>query len=361
MSKAGAAPAPLLAVAGLVVRRQGRLVLDHLSFTVAEGQCLVICGPSGCGKTTLLRAISGLDPVDGGTVRLDGQLRNGPGRRGCGRGEVGMVFQGEQLYRHLSLLDNITIAPRLVHGVPRRQAEAAAMGLLRAIGLEDKAARHPGQLSGGERQRGAIARALALSPRLMLFDEPTSALDPSCVREVLGLIRQIREQGQTMIAVTHQTAFARSIADSIVVMERGRILDVGSPEQVLLEPGTATTRQLFGGGLPEVSALDRVRLSGTLTIGIAADGPNVALESLRCNPVLALLARRQGCTPALRRLDFTTPPLLLRAGLADLLLVRNHPDPAGLVMLPESEGLPPGLALAAAANDALWLKALGRG
>ena len=346
----------LLQATGLTARRQGRLVLDRVSLSLVAGECLALCGPSGCGKTTLLRALAGLDPVDSGTVLLDGAIRNAPGKRDCGRGEVGMVFQGEQLYRHLSLLDNITIAPRLVHGVPRPEAEAAARRLLESIGLADKAGQHPGQLSGGERQRGAIARALALSPRLMLFDEPTSSLDPSCVREVLALVRRIREQGQTMIVVTHQTGFARSIADRIAVMEAGRIVESGDPAQVVLQAQTAVTRELFCSGLPDLSALDRIRLAGVLTVGLAAKSPEPATNLLDC-PQVARLVDRLGCAPMFRRLD-CAPPLALRLGLADLFLLERQETDPDLVLLADCPALPAGWALAAAASDALWLREL---
>ena len=232
------AGAPLLEVSRVTSLRGGLPVLRDVSLTLQEGRCLALCGPSGCGKTTLLRAVAGLDPIDAGEVRLGGQVRSRPGWRTTGRGEVGMVFQGEQLYSHLTLLRNITLAPVAVLKEDREKACEEAMRLLEEVGLRDRADCYPGQLSGGQRQRGAIARMLAMRPKLMLFDEPSSSLDPSNVSEVLDIIRGLRGGGRTIIVVTHQASFARGMADSILIMEAGRIVSREDPAFVTVRPAS---------------------------------------------------------------------------------------------------------------------------
>ncbi|MFL9871597.1 amino acid ABC transporter permease/ATP-binding protein [Paraburkholderia megapolitana] len=231
-------------------------VLDNISLAIPSGSVTVILGQSGSGKSTLLRSINHLERVDDGFIDIDGDLI---GYRRDGRtlyelkekdvlqrrrADVGMVFQSFNLFPHLSVLDNIVEAP-LASGVPRGQAEAEARELLARVGLADKADAWPRQLSGGQQQRVAIARALALKPKVLLFDEPTSALDPELVNEVLDVIRQLARSGTTLIIVTHEIGFAREVADTIVFMDGGRIVETGSPASVLGDPAQARTREFL--------------------------------------------------------------------------------------------------------------------
>ena len=341
----------LLEVKDLSALRQGRRILSHISFSLGEGGCLALLGPSGCGKTSLLRAVAGLDPVDGGMVLLDGGVRNAPGRASLGRGEIGMVFQGEQLYRHMPLLDNVALAPVRVLGLSRQVALAEAASLLEAVGLAGKGTSYPAQLSGGQRQRAAIVRALALKPRLMLFDEPTSSLDPSCVQEVLSLILALRRQGQAMIVVTHQSGFARGAADRILVMDGGRIVSEERPEAVVTAPASPLTRELFAGGMDAVSALDRARVLGSLRIAV----PEGFEPDPGQFPELSALAERLSC-----RLAFLPAPresfaLRLRLGLCELCLAQDAEPAGGSLAL-----LAGGWRVLAREEDVLWIRWLGR-
>ncbi len=230
-------------------------VLDNVSLTVPSGSVTVILGQSGSGKSTLLRSINHLESVDDGFIDIDGEL---VGYRREGRtlyelkekdilrhrAEVGMVFQNFNLFPHLSVLDNITEAP-IASGVPRAQAQAEARALLARVGLAGKADAWPRQLSGGQQQRVAIARALALKPKVLLFDEPTSALDPELVNEVLDVIRQLARSGTTLVIVTHEIGFAREVADTIVFMDGGRVVEAGPPAQVLGNPAHLRTREFL--------------------------------------------------------------------------------------------------------------------
>ncbi|RKP47081.1 amino acid ABC transporter permease/ATP-binding protein [Pararobbsia silviterrae] len=230
-------------------------VLDNVSLSVPSGSVTVILGQSGSGKSTLLRSINHLERVDDGFIDIDGEL---VGYRKEGRTlyelkekevlrrrtEVGMVFQSFNLFPHLSVLDNIVEAP-LAAGVPREQAEAEARELLARVGLAHKAQAWPRQLSGGQQQRVAIARALAIKPKVLLFDEPTSALDPELVNEVLDVIRQLARSGTTLIIVTHEIGFAREVADTIAFMDGGKVVELGTPEQVLVNPSHPRTREFL--------------------------------------------------------------------------------------------------------------------
>ncbi|WP_310632622.1 amino acid ABC transporter permease/ATP-binding protein [Paraburkholderia sp.] len=230
-------------------------VLDNLSLTVPSGSVTVILGQSGSGKSTLLRTINHLESVDDGFIDIDGEL---VGYRREGRtlyelkeaeilkrrAEVGMVFQSFNLFPHLSVLDNVIEAP-LAAGVPREVATAQARALLARVGLADKADAWPRQLSGGQQQRVAIARALALKPKVLLFDEPTSALDPELVNEVLDVIRQLARSGTTLVIVTHEIGFAREVADTVVFMDGGRVVESGPPAQVLGNPAHTRTREFL--------------------------------------------------------------------------------------------------------------------
>ncbi len=231
-------------------------VLDELTLTVPAGSVTVILGQSGSGKSTLLRSINHLERVDDGFIDIDGEL---VGYRRSGntlyelkeketrkrRADVGMVFQSFNLFPHLTVLQNIIEAPIAVRGLTRAEADAVAADLLARVGLSDKAQAYPRQLSGGQQQRVAIARALALEPKVLLFDEPTSALDPELVGEVLDVIKELARSGATLIIVTHEIGFAREVADTIVFMEKGRILEVGTPEKVFNVPDHPRTAEFL--------------------------------------------------------------------------------------------------------------------
>jgi polar amino acid transport system ATP-binding protein len=244
---------PMLKAEG-VHKRFGRLeVLRGVSMEVARGEVMCIIGPSGSGKSTFLRAINHLEKINSGRLWVDGEL---VGYREHGgkihelpdkhvakrRTEIGMVFQRFNLFPHKTALENVIEAPRLVRGVPKAQAIEEATVLLQSVGLADKLATYPSQLSGGQQQRVAIARALAMKPKLMLFDEPTSALDPELVGDVLDVMRGLARDGMTMIVVTHEIGFAREVADKLVFMDGGVIVEAGDPREVLANPQHARTK-----------------------------------------------------------------------------------------------------------------------
>ncbi|MCF0096833.1 amino acid ABC transporter ATP-binding protein [Micromonospora sp. MH99] len=236
----------LLRCRGLRKEFAGHVVLDRLDLTVAEHRVVALIGASGSGKSTLLRCVNLLEEVDDGTIELDGEDISDP-RVDADRvrRRIGMVFQAYNLFPHLSVLDNITLAPRRVHGRARAEAEAQARDLLDRVGLGAKAHAYPDALSGGQQQRVAIVRALANSPRLMLLDEVTSALDPELVGEVLTMIRDLKADGMTMVLATHEMGFAREVADEVCFLDAGRVVESGPPEQVLGEPTQARTRQFL--------------------------------------------------------------------------------------------------------------------
>jgi polar amino acid transport system ATP-binding protein len=237
---------PILRVSGLRKSFGANVVLDGLSLTAEEHSCIALIGASGSGKSTLLRCIDLLEVVDDGVVELDGEDITDP-RVDADRirTRIGIVFQAFNLFPHLRVIDNVTLAPRKVRRLPRARAEDEAMALLDRVGLRDKAHARPDELSGGQQQRVAIARALANKPRLMLFDEVTSALDPELVGEVLALIRELKCEGMTMLLATHEMGFARDVADKVCFLDGGRVLEQGPPEQVLVEPREARTRQFL--------------------------------------------------------------------------------------------------------------------
>jgi glutamate transport system ATP-binding protein len=206
-------------------------VLRKVDLTVAAREVVVIIGPSGSGKSTLCRCINRLETIDGGELRVDGQPLPAEGR-GLARlrAEVGMVFQSFNLFGHRTVLDNVTLGPITVRKVPRNEAQAEGRALLARVGISDKADAYPAQLSGGQQQRAAIARALAMQPKVMLFDEPTSALDPEMVSEVLDVMVQLAAEGMTMVVVTHEMGFARKAADRVVFMDSGEIVEQGTPD-----------------------------------------------------------------------------------------------------------------------------------
>ncbi|HTN13072.1 MAG TPA: amino acid ABC transporter ATP-binding protein [Acetobacteraceae bacterium] len=211
--------------------------LKDVDLSVALGERIVICGPSGSGKSTLIRCINRLERSGAGSIVVDGvTLDDTPGNVDTIRREVGMVFQSFNLFPHLTVLENCTLAPMIVRKLPRAQAEAEALALLQRVRVQDQADKFPGQLSGGQQQRVAIARALCMKPRLMLFDEPTSALDPEVVSEVLDVMFDLASEGMTMICVTHEMGFARKIADRVVFINEGQILEQADPETFFTAP-----------------------------------------------------------------------------------------------------------------------------
>ena len=226
----------------------GRLhVLRGVTLTVRAGEVVVVAGPSGSGKSTMIRCINRLEAPTRGRVVVDGlELSDDLRNVDAVRSEVGMVFQAFNLFPHLTALENITLAPIQVRKVSRALAERAAMELLERVGIPDKARAYPSQLSGGQQQRVAIARALAMNPKIMLFDEPTSALDPEMIQEVLDVMRGLaRDTGMTMVVVTHEMGFAREVADRMVFMDQGTIVEEGAPEHFFANPREERTRQFL--------------------------------------------------------------------------------------------------------------------
>ena len=222
------------------------VALDDLSVRVRRGEVLVVIGPSGSGKSTFLRCLNGLEQIDSGTIVIDGiPLDASEANRLAIRREVGMVFQSFNLFPHLSVLDNINLAQRLVRGRSRDEAAKASRELLARVDLADKADSYPDQLSGGQQQRVAIARALALHPKVMLFDEATSALDPEMIGEVLDVMRALAEGGMTMVVVTHEMGFAREVSDRVVFMEAGRLVEEAATEDFFLRPAQERTREFL--------------------------------------------------------------------------------------------------------------------
>jgi polar amino acid transport system ATP-binding protein len=237
---------PVLQVRGLVKVFDDRPVLRGVDVDVHEHQVVALIGASGSGKSTLLRCINLLERVDDGQVLLDGADVTDP-RVDVDdvRRRIGVVFQAYNLFPHMTVLDNVTLAPRVVRKVSRREAEARALALLERIGLADKARDYPDRLSGGQQQRAAIARALANDPRLLLLDEVTSALDPELVGEVLALVRELKDQGLTILMATHEMGFARQVADRVAFLDGGVVLEEGPPDQVLGDPVEPRTRQFL--------------------------------------------------------------------------------------------------------------------
>jgi len=212
-------------------------VLRDVDLTVAEGEKIVICGPSGSGKSTLIRCINRLESFESGEIRVGGILLSDDVRRvEAVRREVGMVFQQFNLFPHLTILENCTLAPIWVRKLPKREAEEIAMHYLARVKIPDQAQKYPAQLSGGQQQRVAIARALCMNPKIMLFDEPTSALDPEMVKEVLDTMMALAGDGMTMLCVTHEMGFARQVADRVVFMDGGEILEINRPEAFFSAP-----------------------------------------------------------------------------------------------------------------------------
>ncbi len=249
MSAADASP--VLEVLGLRKTYGERLVLDDVDLRVGTGDVVCLIGSSGSGKSTLLRCVNLLEDIDDGRILLEGREVSDPlvDQREV-RARMGTVFQAYNLFPHLTVLDNCTLAPRRVHGMTRRDAEARARALLEEFGLVEHAGQHPDRLSGGQQQRAALVRALCTEPRLLLLDEITAALDPELVGEVLAIVRRLAEQGTTMVLAPHEMSFAREVATTVCFLHQGRILEQGPPEQILTAPREERTRQFLRRVLP---------------------------------------------------------------------------------------------------------------
>jgi general L-amino acid transport system ATP-binding protein len=218
-------------------------VLRDINLDVASGERIVICGPSGSGKSTLIRCINRLEEHQSGDIEVDGiPLTNNLKNIDVVRREVGMVFQHFNLFPHLTVLENCTLAPIWVRKLPKSEAEAMAMKLLQRVKIPEQALKYPGQLSGGQQQRVAIARSLCMNPKIMLFDEPTSALDPEMIKEVLEVMIDLAEDGMTMLVVTHEMGFARQVADRVIFMDQGQIVEMSPPKEFFSNPKSPRTK-----------------------------------------------------------------------------------------------------------------------
>jgi polar amino acid transport system ATP-binding protein/general L-amino acid transport system ATP-binding protein len=236
-----------IVVAEHVVKRYGAFTaLNDINLAVGRGEKIVLCGPSGSGKSTLIRCINHIEKHDAGRIVVDGvELTNRIADINSVRCEVGMVFQSFNLFPHLTVAENCMLAPMKVRGISRAEARERAMGLLRKVRIQEQADKYPAQLSGGQQQRVAIARALCMQPKIMLFDEPTSALDPEMVKEVLETMVELARDGMTMVCVTHEMGFAREVADRVVFMDRGSIVEEAAPETFFQAPRTERARSFL--------------------------------------------------------------------------------------------------------------------
>lgn len=242
-----AAGTPMISMRGVNKHFGSQHVLKDINFDVGRGQVVVVVGPSGSGKSTLCRAINRLETVDSGTITIDGEQLPEEGR-GLARlrSDVGMVFQSFNLFEHKTVLENVMLGPMKVRKVPRREARATAMELLERVGVADQADKHPARLSGGQQQRVAIARSLAMRPKVMLFDEPTSALDPEMIAEVLAVMTALADDGMTMLVVTHEMGFARRAADRVAFMADGAIIEDAKPGDFFENPQTDRAKDFLG-------------------------------------------------------------------------------------------------------------------
>lgn len=236
----------LLEIRNLTKRYGENTVLRDLSFTVRRGEVIVVLGPSGCGKSTLLRCINALEPIQGGEILLGGEvIDRSPAGLPALRRRIGMVFQSYELFPHMTVMENILLAPCKVLGAKKEDAKAEAEALLRRVGLWEKRDSYPRELSGGQKQRVAIVRALCMHPEILLFDEVTAALDPEMVREVLDVVLDLAREGKTMIIVTHEMQFARAIADRVLFLEDGKIAEEAAPEDFFTAPKTERAKKFL--------------------------------------------------------------------------------------------------------------------
>ncbi len=239
--------APIISMRGVSKWYGDFKVLDGLDLAVRSGEKLILCGPSGSGKSTTIRLLNRLEEHQRGTIIVDGiELNDEVGNIERIRAEVGMVFQHFNLFPHLTVLENCTLAPMLVKGVAPAEAESRAMQYLERVKIPQHAAKYPGQLSGGQKQRVAIARALCMQPKIMLFDEPTSALDPEMVKEVLDTMVALARDGMTMVCVTHEMGFAREVGDRVVFMDQGAIVETAAPDEFFRAPRTERAQAFLG-------------------------------------------------------------------------------------------------------------------
>ena len=236
----------LLEIRNLTKRYGENAVLRDLSFTVRRGEVIVVLGPSGCGKSTLLRCINALEPIQGGEILLGGEvIDRSPAGLPALRRRIGMVFQSYELFPHMTVMENILLAPCKVLGTKKEDAKAEAEALLRRVGLWEKRDSYPRELSGGQKQRVAIVRALCMHPEILLFDEVTAALDPEMVREVLDVVLDLAREGKTMVIVTHEMQFARAIADRVLFLEDGKIAEEAAPEEFFTAPKTERAKKFL--------------------------------------------------------------------------------------------------------------------
>jgi ABC-type polar amino acid transport system ATPase subunit len=239
-----AEPEPIIEMEAVGKRFGGFAALDDVSLTVRRGERVVVCGPSGSGKSTLIRCVNRLERHDSGEIRIEGVALD-DATADLARRETGMVFQQFNLFPHLTVMRNLTLGPMRVRKLSRAEAEARALRYLERVRIPEQAHKRPGQLSGGQQQRVAIARALCMEPRVMLFDEPTSALDPEMIAEVLDVMIDLARSGMTMIVVTHEMGFAKKVADRMVFMDGGRIVETAPPDRFFAAPETARCRQFL--------------------------------------------------------------------------------------------------------------------
>lgn len=236
----------LLKIENLTKEYEGQKILDGINLEVKQGDVLVVVGPSGCGKSTLLRCINALEPIQGGTIKLQGMdIRKGSKNITTLRQKIGMVFQSYELFPHLTVLDNILLAPMKVQKRSREEVKKEALTLLDRVGLKDRADSYPRQLSGGQKQRVAIVRALCMHPEILLFDEVTAALDPEMVREVLDVMLDLASQGRTMLIVTHEMSFAKAVADRVIFLDGGKIAEEATPKEFFEHPKTERAKQFL--------------------------------------------------------------------------------------------------------------------
>ena len=246
MSENRSALAPLIELRHVDKHYGSLRVLKDITLSVHKGEVVAIIGPSGSGKSTLCRTINRLETIDSGEIVIDGEVLPQEGKKLAElRAQVGMVFQSFNLFAHKTILDNVIVGPREVLHTPKKAAEEEAMRLLKRVGVEEQARKVPAQLSGGQQQRVAIARSLAMHPKAILFDEPTSALDPEMIGEVLDVITELAKDGMTMVIVTHEMNFARRVADRIIFMEDGAILEENTPEAFFTEPKTQRAKDFL--------------------------------------------------------------------------------------------------------------------
>jgi ABC-type polar amino acid transport system ATPase subunit len=292
-------------------------VLRNINLKIEPNETIVICGRSGAGKSMLLRTIAGIENIHEGKIYVDGVLKNSPETGPLlDKGRVGFVFQSSQLYPHISVLKNMTLAPMKVMKLSKNAAEKKALKLLETFSLEDKMDRYPHELSGGEQQRVAIARTLVMEPKVILFDEPTSALDSSHVEGVLNIIYKLSKSDRTLVIVTHEAGFARMAAGRIACMQNGTLKKVGDPHEIIVTSGIEDNA--FGKTIHEISALDRILCMKQIKVGFKSS--HTDLEEIKDIRWLRQLARYLNCQIIFEKINDLKPETLFRIGNADLFI-----------------------------------------